>query len=84
VASRAREAWGGGAFSSPQGNLPIGVSETRTCLVWGLDMSGQALWNPAWEPDKSGSRDLNRVKAERSNMSGLGAGHVQENSLEPR
>jgi hypothetical protein len=47
-------------------------------------MSGQALWNPAWEPDKSGSGDLNRVKAERPNMSGLGAGHVQENSLEPR
>jgi hypothetical protein len=33
-------------------------------------MSGQALWNPAWEPDMSGSRDLTRDKAERPDMSG--------------
>jgi hypothetical protein len=33
-------------------------------------MSGQALWNPAWELDMSGSRDLTRDKAERPDMSG--------------
>jgi hypothetical protein len=34
-------------------------------------MSGQSHWNPATEPDK----------AERSDMSGLGAGHVRTESL---
>jgi hypothetical protein len=33
-------------------------------------MSSQALWNPAWEPDMSGSGDLTRDKAERPDMSG--------------
>jgi hypothetical protein len=46
-------------------------------------MYGQALWNPAWEPDKSSFGDLNWVKAERLNMFGLGARHARENSLEP-
>jgi hypothetical protein len=46
-------------------------------------MSGQALWKPAWEPDKSGSGDLTRVKAKRPDMSRLGAGHVREISQEP-
>jgi hypothetical protein len=35
-------------------------------------MSGLGLWNPDKEPDKS----------ERSDISGLGAGHVQVLSLE--
>jgi hypothetical protein len=38
----------------------------------GPDMSGQSHWNPATGPDK----------AERPDMSGLGAGHVQPESLE--
>jgi hypothetical protein len=67
----------------PQGNLPIGVSETRTCPIWGLDKSDNPLWNPAWELDMSGSRALTRDKAERLDMSGLRAKHVQETSLEP-
>jgi hypothetical protein len=39
-------------------------------------MSGQALWNPAWEPDISDFGDLTRDKTERLYMSGLWAGHV--------
>jgi hypothetical protein len=35
-------------------------------------MSSQSLWNPAAKPDK----------AERSDMSGLGAEHVRPESLE--
>jgi hypothetical protein len=35
-------------------------------------MSGQSLWNPAAKPDK----------AERLDMSSLGAGHVRPESLE--
>jgi hypothetical protein len=46
-------------------------------------MSGLALWNMAWELDKSGSGDLTRDKADMPDMSGLGIGHVRENSLEP-
>jgi hypothetical protein len=53
----------------------------QTCSGWGMDMSGQALKNPVWEPDKSNSRDLTWVMAERPDMSGLGAGHVWDNSL---
>jgi hypothetical protein len=26
----------------------------RTCLAWGLDMSGHSLWNLARKPDMSG------------------------------
>jgi hypothetical protein len=74
----------GGAFIAPQGNLAVGVSETQTCPGWGPDMSGQALWNPAWELNKSGFRDLTQDKAERLDMPGMRVGHVQENSLEPR
>jgi hypothetical protein len=33
----------GGPFIAPQGNLAVGVSETRTCSGWGPDMSGQPL-----------------------------------------
>jgi hypothetical protein len=45
----------GGPFIAPQGNLAVGVSETRTCLGQALNMSGHPLWNPAEEPDKYGS-----------------------------
>jgi hypothetical protein len=41
----------GGPFIAPQENLAVGVSETRTCLGRGSDMSGQTLWKLAWEPD---------------------------------
>jgi hypothetical protein len=44
----------GGPFIAPQENLAVGVSETRTCLDRGPDMSDQPLWNPAWGPDMSG------------------------------
>jgi hypothetical protein len=40
--------------------------------VWEPDMSGQSLWNLAKGPDM----------VERSDMSGLGAGHVQRMPLE--
>jgi hypothetical protein len=40
-------------------------------------MSGQALWNPASEPDKSDSGDLTLVKAERPDISRLEAVHVR-------
>jgi hypothetical protein len=43
-------------------------------------MSDQSLWNPAWGPDKTG---LTRDKADRSDMSRLGAGHDRDNLLEP-
>jgi hypothetical protein len=52
VASWVKEAWG--AFYTPQGNLPVGVSETQTCPCLGLDMSGQPYWNPTGELDKFG------------------------------
>jgi hypothetical protein len=44
----------GGSFIAPQENLVIGVLETRTCLLWRPNMSGQPLWNSAWGPDISG------------------------------
>jgi hypothetical protein len=59
-------------FIAPQENLAVGVSETRTCLTWGPDMSSQSLWNPVAKSDK----------AERSNMSSLGAKLVRPESLE--
>jgi hypothetical protein len=43
-------------------------------------MFGLGLWNPAKKPDKAG---VTRDKAERPDMSRLGAGHVQVRSLEP-
>jgi hypothetical protein len=46
-------------------------------------MSSNSLWNPALGPDMSGPRDLTQDKAEGSDMSELGVGHVQDNSLEP-
>jgi hypothetical protein len=75
VACWAREARGG-AFIASKGNLSVRVLETRTYPNWGLNMSGQALWNLAWELDKSDSGDLTWVKTERTDISGLGAGHV--------
>jgi hypothetical protein len=46
-------------------------------------MSGNPFWNPAWEPGMFSSGDLARGKAERPDMSRLGARHVRETSLEP-
>jgi hypothetical protein len=71
VTSHAREAWG--SFIALQENLAVGVSETWTCPGRRSDMSGHRLWNPAAKPDN----------AERPDMSGLGAGHVRPESLEP-
>jgi hypothetical protein len=45
-------------------------------------MFGNLLCNSAWEPDLFGSGVLTQGKAERPDMSRLGAGYVQENSLE--
>jgi hypothetical protein len=78
VANPAREAWG--PFIAPQGNLVIGVSETRTCPSRGPDMSNHRLWNPA---KKLNNSMFTRDKAERPDMSGLGVRHVQVRSLEP-
>jgi hypothetical protein len=47
-------------------------------------MFGNHLWNLAWGPNMSSLRDLTRDKAKRPDMSGLGAEHVQDHSLEPR
>jgi hypothetical protein len=58
-----------GPFIAPQGNLPIGVSETRTCLGRGPNMFDHRLWNPTRKADKAG---VIRDKAERPDMSGLG------------
>jgi hypothetical protein len=69
------------SFIALQGNLAVGVSKTRTRPGWGPDMSGHHLWNPAKKPDKTG---VTREKAERSDISRLGPGHVQVMSLEPR
>jgi hypothetical protein len=46
-------------------------------------MSDLVLWKPVWEPNKFSSEDLTRDKAETPDMSELGVGHGQENSLEP-
>jgi hypothetical protein len=81
VVKWAEEAWG--PFIAPQRNMSVGVSETQTYLSWGPDMSGNHLWNPTLESDKSDSRDLTRDRAERSDMCRLEAGHIQESSLEP-
>jgi hypothetical protein len=43
-----------GAFYSPQENLAVWVSETRTCPGRGPDMFGQPRWNPAWGLNISG------------------------------
>jgi hypothetical protein len=40
-------------------------------MGWGSDMSGQSHWNLAIEPDK----------AERPDMSGMGARHLRPESL---
>jgi hypothetical protein len=69
------------SFIALQENLAVGVSETRTRLGWGPDMSDHHLWNPAKKPDKAG---VTRKKAERSDIFRLGPGHVQVISLEPR
>jgi hypothetical protein len=82
MASGAREA--SGPFIAPQGNLDVVVSEIQTCLGRGSDMFSNHLWNPAWGPDMSSPWDITRDKAERSDMSGLGVGHVWEWLLEPR
>jgi hypothetical protein len=37
-------------------NLLVEVSEIRTCLARGPDMSGKGYWNPALAPDMSGVR----------------------------
>jgi hypothetical protein len=63
----------GGLFIAPQENLAVGVSETWTCPGRRRDMSGHRLWNPATKPDN----------AKRLDMSGLGAGHIRPESLEP-
>jgi hypothetical protein len=47
------------------------------------DMSEKSLWKSTFKPDMSGSGDLTQVKAERPDMSRLGAGQVRETSLEP-
>jgi hypothetical protein len=46
-------------------------------------MSEKSLWKLAFEPNMSVSGDLNRVKGESLDMSGLEAGYVRETSLEP-
>jgi hypothetical protein len=43
-------------------------------------MTGQPLWNPAWGSDKA---RFIRDKANRSDISGLGVGHVRDNFLDP-
>jgi hypothetical protein len=63
----------GGTFIAHQENLAVRVSETRTCPSRGPDMFRHRLWNPAAKPDK----------AERPNMSDLGAGYIWPESLEP-
>jgi hypothetical protein len=44
----------GGPFISPQENLAVRVSETRTCPGRAPDMSGQPLWKLARGPDMFG------------------------------
>jgi hypothetical protein len=68
----------GGPFIAPQENLAVGVSETQTCPGRGPDMSGHRL-NPAAKPNNAEGTD----NTERLDMSGLGAGHVRPESLEP-
>jgi hypothetical protein len=43
-----------GGFYSPQENLVVGVSETRTYPGRGPNMSDKPLWKPPWGPDMSG------------------------------
>jgi hypothetical protein len=78
VANPPREAWG--AFIAPQGNLAVGVSETRTCPGRGRDMSCHHLWNLAKKLDKA---RVTRDRAERSDMFRMGVGHVGVRSLKP-
>jgi hypothetical protein len=67
----------------PQWNLTVGVSEIRIYPGRGPDMSINHLWNPPWGSDMFSSCDLTRDKAERSDISELGARHVWEWLLEP-
>jgi hypothetical protein len=66
------------------GNLPIGVSEIRTCLVQGSGISEKGYWNPVWAPDKSGAPRLSMGKAVGPDMSGSGTRYVRRTSLKPR
>jgi hypothetical protein len=61
--------WGPDMSGSRLSHCGIGLG--RTCSGWGSDMPRQSQWNSATEPDK----------AERSDMSGLGVGHVRGESL---
>jgi hypothetical protein len=78
VANPVREAWG--AFYSPPRESSHWVPETQTCLGRGPDMFDHHLWNLAKKLDKPG---VTRDKAERPDMSRLGAGHVRVRSQEP-
>jgi hypothetical protein len=77
VAHYAKEAWG--TFYSPPRESSHWVSEIQTCPDQGPDMSDNRLWNPSKKPDKTG---VIRDTADRSDMSGLGVGHVWLRSLE--
>jgi hypothetical protein len=73
-----------GVFYSPQGNLPIGG-------VRDINMSGLGARNVSQHSQESGldtghvrCLGLTRVKADRPDISRLGAGHVQFHFVELR
>jgi hypothetical protein len=72
------------SFYTPKGNMPIGLSEIRTCPTRSLDISGKCYWNPVLAPDMSGAHRLSTGKAAGSNMSGPGTRYVQRIPLKPR
>jgi hypothetical protein len=55
----------------------------RTCLVLGLDMSIELLWNTENRSDKSGQKDLIAARNGWPDMSGPGTRYIRKPSLEP-
>jgi hypothetical protein len=77
---------GGGRppFMGPRGNLPIGVSEIRTCLARRPHISEKRYLNSVLATYMSDAPRLNTREADWLDMSGPGIGYVQGMPLEPR
>jgi hypothetical protein len=73
-----------GEVLNKSGGVQITTVIKFTRYVWSKTEHVQkSLWKSTFEPNMSDSGDLTWVKVVRSDMSGLGGGHVQKTSVEP-